>query len=127
MLGGFHVLTPAARERDDPQTFVGHLWLMSAGEWQVRLHVETNGLAVSSRWAKLQTSAGARDYQSVAAWIQRIGTQIPSFSDLWVPTATRGGQTSAGSASNFVTFSSTANITDNARSDRLDKAKRAAK
>ena len=34
---------------------------------QVRLHVETDGLAVSSRWAKLQTSAGARDYLSVAA------------------------------------------------------------
>jgi hypothetical protein len=34
---------------------------------QVRLNVETTGLAVSSRWAKLQTRAGARDYQSVAA------------------------------------------------------------
>jgi pyridoxamine 5'-phosphate oxidase len=34
---------------------------------QVRLHVETTGLAVSSRWAKLQTSNGARDYQAVAA------------------------------------------------------------
>ena len=34
---------------------------------QVRLNVETAGLAVSSRWAKLQTQAGARDYQSVAA------------------------------------------------------------
>jgi pyridoxamine 5'-phosphate oxidase len=34
---------------------------------QVRLHVETSGLAVSSRWARLQTTAGARDYQSVAA------------------------------------------------------------
>jgi hypothetical protein len=34
---------------------------------QVRLNVETSGLAVSSRWAKLQTRAGARDYQSVAA------------------------------------------------------------
>jgi len=34
---------------------------------QVRLNVETTGLAVSSRWARLQTSAGARDYQSVAA------------------------------------------------------------
>ena len=33
---------------------------------QVRLNVETTGLAVSSRWAKLQTSAGARDYLSVA-------------------------------------------------------------
>jgi hypothetical protein len=39
--------------------------------WQlrmkVRLAVETTGLAVSSRWAKLQTSAGAHDYLSVAA------------------------------------------------------------
>ena len=34
---------------------------------QVRLNVETTGLAVSSRWARLQTRAGARDYQSVAA------------------------------------------------------------
>jgi pyridoxamine 5'-phosphate oxidase len=34
---------------------------------QVRLAVATTGLAVSSRWARLQTSAGARDYQSVAA------------------------------------------------------------
>ena len=34
---------------------------------QVRLNVETAGLAVSSRWAKLQTTAGARDYLSVAA------------------------------------------------------------
>jgi pyridoxamine 5'-phosphate oxidase len=34
---------------------------------QVRLAVETTGLAVSSRWTKLQTSAGARDYLSVTA------------------------------------------------------------
>ena len=32
---------------------------------QVRLAVETTGLAVSSRWARLQTQAGARDYLSV--------------------------------------------------------------
>ncbi len=67
------------------------------------------------------------DFRSVAAWIQRIGTQIPSFSDLWVPTATPGQQTAADSGRDFVNFSSTANITDEARSDRLDKAKRAAK
>ncbi|MCU1278198.1 MAG: hypothetical protein JWM53_1744, partial [bacterium] len=30
----------ATRDRDDPQTFVGHLWLMQAGPWQVRLHVD---------------------------------------------------------------------------------------
>jgi hypothetical protein len=34
---------------------------------QVRLAVETDGLAVSSRWAKLQTSAGAMDYLAAAA------------------------------------------------------------
>jgi hypothetical protein len=26
------------RDRDDPQTFTAHLWMMSAGPWQVRIH-----------------------------------------------------------------------------------------
>ena len=30
----------ARRDRDDTQTFVGHLWLMQTGPWQVRLHVD---------------------------------------------------------------------------------------
>lgn len=30
----------ARRDRDDAQTFVGHLWLMQAGPWQVRLHLD---------------------------------------------------------------------------------------
>jgi hypothetical protein len=30
----------AKRDRDDAQTFVGHLWLMQAGAWQVRLHLD---------------------------------------------------------------------------------------
>ncbi len=30
----------AKRDRDDTQTFVGHLWLMQAGPWQVRLHLD---------------------------------------------------------------------------------------
>ena len=34
---------------------------------QVRLAVETSGLAVSSRWARLQTSAGAHDYLAANA------------------------------------------------------------
>jgi len=34
---------------------------------QVRLAVETSGLAVSSRWARLQTSAGADDYLAAQA------------------------------------------------------------
>ena len=30
----------ATRDRDDARTFVGHLWLMQAGAWQVRLAVD---------------------------------------------------------------------------------------
>lgn len=61
------------------------------------------------------------DFRAVSAWIQRIGTQIPSFSDLWVPSATRGGETASTSGRDFVNFSSTANITAAAQSDRLKK------
>ncbi|MBK5289914.1 MAG: type IV pilus assembly protein PilM [Acidimicrobiia bacterium] len=66
-----------------------------------------------------------RDYDSVAAWIQRIGSDIPSFSDLWVPTASRssGPADSTGTSSTNVTFSSTANITDQAKSTRADDYK----
>lgn len=63
------------------------------------------------------------DFRSVAAWIQRIGTQIPSFKDLWVPTAARGKQTAESSGRDFVQFSSTASLTDAAQSDRLKKVK----
>jgi hypothetical protein len=37
--GSEHAPTPdvADRSRDDPQFFTGHLWLMTAGAWQVRL------------------------------------------------------------------------------------------
>lgn len=79
------------------------------------------------------------DFPSVSAWIQRIGAQIPSFSDLWVPSATRGGGAagsgSSGSSSTstassgsgareFVNFTSTASITSAGRSDRLEKLQR---
>jgi hypothetical protein len=45
-------------------------WSPSLGwqlRMQVRLAVETSGLAVSSRWAKLQTTAGADDYLAARA------------------------------------------------------------
>jgi type IV pilus assembly protein PilM len=75
------------------------------------------------------------DFPSVSAWIQRIGSQIPSFTNLWVPSATRGGSSgggdstsgsSASSASSreFVNFTSTAAITSAARSDRLERVQR---
>jgi type IV pilus assembly protein PilM len=63
------------------------------------------------------------DFRSVSAWIQRIGTQIPSFENLWVPTASRGKATAESSGRDFVQFSSTASLTDKAQSDRLDKLK----
>lgn len=60
------------------------------------------------------------DFPSVSAWIQRIGTQIPSFSNLWVPNATKQGAADAtgGGTSGLVNFTSNANITDAARSSR---------
>jgi hypothetical protein len=75
------------------------------------------------------------DFPSVSAWIQRIGSQIPSFTNLWVPSATRGGSTagagstsgsssSSGSGREFVNFTSTAAITSAARSDRLERVQR---
>lgn len=74
------------------------------------------------------------DFPSVSAWIARIGSQIPSFTTLWVPSATRGATdgsgtsgsgsssgTSSGSGRDFVNFTSTAAITSAARSDRLER------
>jgi type IV pilus assembly protein PilM len=73
------------------------------------------------------------DFPSVSAWIQRLGTQIPSFTNLWVPSASKGsaaggssGSSSSSSSSSssggreFVNFTSTAAITSAARSDRLE-------
>ena len=73
-------------------------------------------------------SASARDFDAVAKWIQRIGADIPSFTDLWVPNAskatsagsgsTTGGASSSSTGSGTVTFSSTATITPAAKSKR---------
>jgi hypothetical protein len=63
-------------------------------------------------------SATGLDFTSVASWIQRIG-EIPSFSGLWVPSATKDG--AAGTTRSLVTYSSTANITSAATSDRTSR------
>lgn len=75
-------------------------------------------------------SAVGLDFDAVAAWIQRIGSDVPAFSDLWVPNAARGGgDSSSGSSSTDgggtrnVTFTSTANITDQAKSNRAENFK----
>jgi hypothetical protein len=70
------------------------------------------------------------DFPSVSAWIQRIGSQIPSFTNLWVPSASRGSSNEAedtsGSAAGrtLVNFTSNATITSAARSDRLERVQR---
>lgn len=72
-------------------------------------------------------SASARDFDAVAKWIQRIGADIPSFTDLWVPnaskavataTSTAGSTSSSSTGSGTVTFTSTATITPAAKSKR---------
>ncbi len=70
-----------------------------------------------------------RDYDSIAAWIQRIGSDIPSFQDLWVPNASKSvsstGSSADGTSSSQTTvkFTSTATITDKAKSKRADDFK----
>ncbi|MFM7061066.1 MAG: type IV pilus assembly protein PilM [Actinomycetes bacterium] len=55
------------------------------------------------------------DFTSVASWIQRIG-EIPSFTNLWVPNATK--DSSSATSRSLVTYSSTADITTSAISER---------
>lgn len=58
------------------------------------------------------------DFTSVASWIQRIG-EIPSFTNLWVPNATK--DSGAATSRSLVTYSSTADLTTSAISDRAAK------
>ncbi len=77
-------------------------------------------------------SASARDFDAVAKWIQRIGADIPSFSDLWVPNATKadsatagatGGASNSSTGAGTVSFTSTATITPAAKSKRSEDYK----
>jgi type IV pilus assembly protein PilM len=77
-------------------------------------------------------AAVGTSFDAVAAWIRRMGSDVPYFSDLWVPSASAGGSKSSGTsgtgstgsaADNSVTFSSTANLTEKAKSDRADQYK----
>ena len=62
------------------------------------------------------------DFTAVADWIKRVG-DLPEFSNLWVPSA----QKSTLGDQDVVTFSSSAGLTDKARSDRSVAADNAAK
>jgi type IV pilus assembly protein PilM len=70
-------------------------------------------------------SAVGTSFDAVASWIRRIGTDVPYFTGLWVPSASKSGAgtNSTVTTSQNVTFSSTASITDKAQSNRADKFK----
>ena len=61
-------------------------------------------------------TATGLDFTSVGNWLQRV-SEIPSYSNLWVPTAT----SSALGERTVVNFTSNAALTAKAASDRLDK------
>jgi type IV pilus assembly protein PilM len=68
------------------------------------------------------------DFDAVASWIQRMGTDIPAIADLWVPNASRAGAADTSSTSGStastddnVTFSSTGVLTEEAKSDRAEE------
>ena len=80
--------------------------------------IPTAGPGVITNIGTASFSATGLDFTSVASWIQRIG-EIPSFSDLWVPSATKGG--AVGTTRSLVTYSSTASITSASTSDRASR------
>jgi type IV pilus assembly protein PilM len=57
--------------------------------------------------------ASGESFDAIVAWIKQVSAS-DSFTGLWVPDATRAGD----DAGNVVDFSSTAELTDHARSDR---------
>lgn len=62
------------------------------------------------------------DFTSVASWMQRV-SRIPSFTNLWVPSATH--TPASGTTPSIVNFTSNATITPAARSDRLEQLRKA--
>jgi Tfp pilus assembly protein PilN len=67
-------------------------------------------------------SATGLDFTSISSWITRV-SDIPSYSNLWVPTASAtqlGGRT-------VVNFTSNASLTNQARSDRLKQFQQGSK
>ena len=64
----------------------------------------------------LTVSATGLSHDSTAHWITRM-RELGILSDLWVPSSTKGGGQGGGES---VTFSSNANITQQAKSARSD-------
>ena len=78
----------------------------------------TGAPAAGTKIGTASFGATGLDFTSVASWIQRIG-EIPSFTNLWVPNATKDSGTAA--SRSLVTYSSTADLTTSAISDRAAK------
>jgi len=74
----------------------------------------TPTVAASPLTGTVTFSAVGLDYPSVAAWIKMI-SELPSLSDLWVPSATEAKLGTQG----VVNFTSSASLTPKAQSDRL--------
>jgi type IV pilus assembly protein PilM len=73
------------------------------------------GSSASAPSGSVSFNAAGLSYQSVADWLQKVAL-LKEFSNLWVPTATKGSSGAAGQV--VVTFSSTASITSAAKSKR---------
>lgn len=74
--------------------------------------------AAAAPLGTITVSATGLTQDSTAHWITQL-RQLGILSDLWVPSSTKGG----GPAGNGVTFSSSANITPEAKSGRADTFK----
>ena len=60
----------AARLADDPQTFTGHLWMMTAGSWQVRIfRASAAGVSWRCRCRRCRSTAGIRTALSVVLFV----------------------------------------------------------
>jgi type IV pilus assembly protein PilM len=73
----------------------------------------------SSSAGTINVAAKGFDHTSAARWLLRL-SQLESLSDVWLPSSTKQKGTSAGEH-DMVTFSSTANLTPSAQSDRAEQ------
>ena len=74
-----------------------------------------NAAAVTSLQGTVSFTATGLDFVSIADWLKRV-SQMPSYANLWIPQA----QKSQLGNRDVVTFQSTADLTDKARSKRND-------
>ena len=76
--------------------------------------------------SKVTFAVSSLSQESVVRWLQQVGT-IPALGELWVPSVNKTGDASANANSTVITFQSTATLTPDARSSRVDRIIGAAK